>query len=313
MRGKVRAGADGAGDLADGHDFPDPFKAFERAAKLVIHERQLEAECGWFSLDAVAASNTWRELVFPGALRNGGSRGLHVGDEQVGALHHLDGVAGVAHVAAGQAEVEPAAGLVVDLLGDGGGEADDIVIQCFLQLALAGDETGQVGEPFVAARPDLCEVLRGHNAFLDQRLTGEEFDLEPELELVFVGPDGPHLGARVARNHRAEIRRSWELSRGTSVARSGGKRAVPRGQGGTGASLASVVPDRSALRLRCRAGETPALLCGDSSAPPEAAAAHRPIRTMRKPPRSTEPADYFIQAAFDRFNLDRAGSALRAG
>jgi isopentenyl phosphate kinase len=35
---------------------------------------------------------------------------FHVGDENVGALNHLHGAGGVAHVAAGQAEMEPAAG-----------------------------------------------------------------------------------------------------------------------------------------------------------------------------------------------------------
>ena len=51
--------------------------------------------------------------------------------------------------------MKPAAGLVVDDFGDGGGEADDVVVENFLQFALAGDEAGQVGEPFVATGFDL--------------------------------------------------------------------------------------------------------------------------------------------------------------
>ena len=68
-------------------------------------------------------------------------------------LHHLHGERGVDHVAAGEAEVEPAAGVVVDFLGDGGGEADDVVVERFFQFLLAGDEAGQVGEPLVRSRP----------------------------------------------------------------------------------------------------------------------------------------------------------------
>jgi hypothetical protein len=66
---------------------------------------------------------------------------------------------------------------------------------------LAGDEAGEVGEPFVATGFDLLEILGGDDAFLHQRFAGEEFDLQPDLEFVFVGPDGPHFGAGVARNH----------------------------------------------------------------------------------------------------------------
>ena len=66
---------------------------------------------------------------------------------------HLHGERGVADVAARQAEMKPAAGVVIDFFGDGGGEADDIVVECFFQFPLAGDEAGQVGEPFVRSRP----------------------------------------------------------------------------------------------------------------------------------------------------------------
>ena len=55
-------------------------------------------------------------------------------------------------VAAGQAEMKPAAGVVVDLFGDGGGEADDVVVERLFQFPLAGDEAGQIGKPFVGTR-----------------------------------------------------------------------------------------------------------------------------------------------------------------
>ncbi len=54
--------------------------------------------------------------------------------------------------------MEPAAGGVVDFLGDGGGEADDVVVEGLFQFLLAGDEAGQIGEPFVRAGLDLGEV-----------------------------------------------------------------------------------------------------------------------------------------------------------
>jgi len=101
--------------------------------------------------------------------------------------------------------VKPAARVVVDGFRHGRGEANDIVVQDLFQFALAGDETGEVGKPFIAAGFDLLEILGGDDAFLHQRFAGEEFDLEPDLEFVFVGPDGPHLGAGIASNHAFKI------------------------------------------------------------------------------------------------------------
>ena len=60
----MRAGADGAGKFADGDDFADAFEAFQRAAKFIVHQRQLQAERGRLGVDAVAAADAGRELVF---------------------------------------------------------------------------------------------------------------------------------------------------------------------------------------------------------------------------------------------------------
>ena len=225
-RRKVRAGADRAAEFADGDDFAGAFKALERAAKFVVHQRQLQAERGRLGVDAVAAADARREFVFLGApVAMDGQQLLHVGDEDVRALHHLDGEGGVNDVAAGQAEMEPAAGVVVDFFGDGGGEADDVVIERLFQFLLARDEAGQIGEPFVRAAFDFGEIGARHDAFLDQCLAGEQFDLQPEPELVFVGPDGPHFRSGIARNHAHEPKMSRAESRESSA---GEKALVPR-------------------------------------------------------------------------------------
>ena len=136
-----------------------------------------------------------------------GSKLLDVGDQNVRALHHLHGVAGVAHVAAGQAEMEPAAGVVVDFLGDGGGEADDVVVERFFPVR-AGGRRGRAGRRTICPQPALilAKSARGHDAFGDERLAGEQFDLQPDAELVFVRPDGPHFRAGIARNHGTRVK-----------------------------------------------------------------------------------------------------------
>jgi len=61
---QMRVGADGAGKFADGGDFAGAVEAFERAAKFVVHERKLEAERGRFAVDAMAAADAGRHLIF---------------------------------------------------------------------------------------------------------------------------------------------------------------------------------------------------------------------------------------------------------
>ena len=97
--------------------------------------------------------------------------------------------------------MKPAAGAVVDFFGDSGGEGDDIVVENLFQITLAGGETGRVKLPRFAPSLDFCKVFFRNNAFFNQRFAGEQFDVKPKAEFVFIRPDGPHFGARVARNH----------------------------------------------------------------------------------------------------------------
>ena len=86
---------------------------------------------------------------------------------------------------------------VVDLFGDGGGEADDVVVERLFQFFGAFGQSLQVGEPFFRAALHLREIGLRHDAFLDEGFAGEQFDLQPDLELVFVRPDRPHFRARI--------------------------------------------------------------------------------------------------------------------
>jgi hypothetical protein len=194
-RGQVGAGANGTGQLAHGHPLARGHQTFECPVKFIVHERQLEAKGRRLGVDAVAAADAGRELVFARLFGDGGAQGLHVLKQDVRRLHHLDGERSIADVAAGQAEMEPAAGRAFDFLGNGGGEGDDVVIEDFLQFLLPRHEAGQIGKPLFRAGFDFGEVGFGHDAFSDERFGSEEFDLQPEAKLVFIRPDGPHFRA----------------------------------------------------------------------------------------------------------------------
>ena len=204
-RRQVRAGAHRAGDFAHRRDLPRPLQPRQGAPELIVHQRELEAEGGRLGMNAVAAADAGGELMLLRAPRDARPNRPHIRHQQVRALRHLHGVGGVAHVAAGQAKVEPAAGGVVDSLSHGGGEADDVMVEDFLQLLLPRDQAGEVGEPTVTAGLDLREVLGRHHPFLHQRLAGQELDSQPEPELVFIRPDGPHFWTRVTLNHGDRI------------------------------------------------------------------------------------------------------------
>ena len=110
----------------------------------------------------------------------------------------------VDHVGGGEAEVEPAGGFFgcegrrVDLLGDGGGEGDDVVANLGLDFVDAGD-----GE--VAAGGDGVGGGLGDEAESGEGLRGGGLDGEPRAELVLVGPDAAHGRTCVTGDHRDSI------------------------------------------------------------------------------------------------------------
>ncbi len=97
---EMGVGADRAGELADGDARLEGLESLERAAKLVEHQRHLEAERRRLGVDAVTAADHRRELVFARLGGNDFAEALHVGDENFHRLAHLHRKRGVDDVAA---------------------------------------------------------------------------------------------------------------------------------------------------------------------------------------------------------------------
>ena len=110
-----------------------------------MHQRHFQAEGGRLGVDAVAAADHRRELVFARLAGDDFAQGLDIGNENVRRLRHLHGEGGVDDIAAGQAEMQPAAGGRADVFGDVGGEGDDVVIEGLLQFLAAFDAEGGLG------------------------------------------------------------------------------------------------------------------------------------------------------------------------
>ena len=114
------------------------------------------------------------------------------GADDGGGVLELEGLRGVDDIGGGEAVVEPAGAVGVgDVLGDGGGEGDDVVADFGFDLVDAVD-----GE--VAAVTDSVGCGLGDDAGAGEGLRGGDLDGEPAAVLVFVGPDAAHVGARVA-------------------------------------------------------------------------------------------------------------------
>ena len=176
-----------------------------RAVEFIVHDREFQAERGWLAVNAVAAADAGCHFMFVRAAGDDGQKFFDVGNENVRALDHLHSERGVHDIAARQSEMKPAAGGVVDFFGDGFRESDDVVVAEFFNFLRAFNETFRVAKPMFRSGVDFRKILLGHDAFLHQRFTGEQLDLQPNPELVFVGPDCPHLRAGITLNHGGNL------------------------------------------------------------------------------------------------------------
>ena len=105
--------------------------------------------------------------------------------------------AGVEHVGRGHALVDEAR-LRADDLGEMGQERDDVVLHLALDRVDALHVEGGLG----ALLPDHLGRLLRDDAEVGERRRGMGLDLEPDAELGLGRPDGHHLGAAVAGDHR---------------------------------------------------------------------------------------------------------------
>src|SRR5437764_8304026 len=153
-------------------------------------------------MNAMAAANHGCELIFFRFESDGLAQLFDIGEQNVRRLHHLDGEGRINDVAAGQAEMKPATGGRANVLRDIGRESDDVMVESAFQFLATLD---------TESRPGLhpSEVILRHNARRAKGLTGEKFDLQPDLQLALFAPDFPHGRPRVALNHGLRLETLW--------------------------------------------------------------------------------------------------------
>ena len=147
-------------------------------------------------MDAVGAPDDGGVLELYGALLQGFAEGYYAGADDGGGFFELEGLGGVDDVSGGEAVVEPAGVLgCVDVLGDGGGEGDDVMTDFGFDLVDAVYSEGSLVTDGVGGG-------LGDEAEFGEGLRGGDLDSEPAAVFVLVGPDAAHRGASVAGDHR---------------------------------------------------------------------------------------------------------------
>ena len=168
------------------------------ALKLGMGVSELEAEGRRLGVDAMRAADGRGRLVLEGAALEGGQQRVDVGDEDVAGAPELHRKAGVEHVGTGQPQMDEAR-VRPDEFGEMGEEGDHVVLGRLFDLVDAGDVELRL-VAFLADRPG---GLFRDEADAGHRLGGQGLDLEPDAKPRFGRPYGGHLGAGVARDHRA--------------------------------------------------------------------------------------------------------------
>ena len=121
-----------------------------------VPQRQLEAERHRLGVDAVGAADHRRPAMLERALADGDGQRVQIGEDDVAGLAHLQRLRGVDDVRRGHPEVQPARRRP-DLLGDRGGEGDDVVLRGPFDVLDARDVE-------IAALADVARRVARHEA-----------------------------------------------------------------------------------------------------------------------------------------------------
>ena len=199
LRPVCRVGAHGAREGANRHPLHGVLQPAQVPVGLEREPGELEAECRGLGVDAVRASHAERVHVLTGAAHQRVAVVARSGHDHEAGLGELQRQGRVEHVRGGEAVVHPASRLA-DGLGHHVHEGRHVVIGDLLALAdRLGAERG--------ALANRVRVLPRHHARLCKRVHHRQLHLEPGLELPLLGPHRPHLGTRVAVDHRSRLRR----------------------------------------------------------------------------------------------------------
>ena len=195
FRAEVRGVADGAGDFPEFHVASGFAEASDVALIFGEPVGDFEAKGDGLSVDAMGAADLRSVLEFVGAKIEDFAEEDEIAFDDVGGVANEQSLRGVHNVVGGHAVVQPAGGVgIANGFADGHGEGDDVVFDARFDFVDA------VGVYFGAGAKNDGGVFRDE-AGIGEGFGGGEFDVEPFLVFVGVGPDVAHFLACIAWNH----------------------------------------------------------------------------------------------------------------
>jgi hypothetical protein len=153
-----------------------------------------------FGMDAVAAANADRVLVFKGTGLQRGKNPVHPKQQKIRCANQLNVQRGIQNVAAGHALMHKAGIIRPDMFGKMGQKGDDVMFGDGLNFINSGHVKGDI-----AGAPDGLGIGFGDNAKGGLGIAGMRLDLIPDAEFGLRVPNGNHVWAGIARDHHGPL------------------------------------------------------------------------------------------------------------
>ena len=139
----VGEGADSARDCT-GRDFcARGLKAAAIAVHFRIKARECQAHGDGFGVDAMAATDADRVLVFQCTALEGGQKPVHIRKKDISGAHKLDVERGVQDIRRGHALMDKAGLFIADDFGQVGQEGDDVVLGDMIRFVARDGSTSE--------------------------------------------------------------------------------------------------------------------------------------------------------------------------
>ena len=180
-------GTNGSREFSNSHVLANFLQTTLSTTKLIEHEGHLQAKGCGLGMNAMASANHGGELMLLSPFGNDFAQMSHILEQDVDRRRHLNPKGRINQITAGQPVMQPSRCAVIDIFSHVGGEGNHIVIEGALQLTTA---LNGKGGPFF----HLTKVLLGHQTLLNESLSSQQFNLEPNFELPLLRPDVPHGG-----------------------------------------------------------------------------------------------------------------------
>jgi hypothetical protein len=192
FRRDVRVGANRTRNLASRDVLDRHVEPRAVPPKLVVPDRELQAERGWLGVHPVRSADGERAPVRDRLLPDRLDQIVETLSQQPAGISRLHRESGVYHIRRRQSQMDES-GCIADSLTGRPKERDDIVVGLALDLLHPVEITRRL--------PDTLHGVRRDAAPARPRLADLLLDVQPPVDLRLLAPDRSHLWQRISLDH----------------------------------------------------------------------------------------------------------------